>query len=106
MVEICVVVEDRKVEFLGSSRDQQVRNLAAPLATLGQKSLYLERSSEVGGGGFYGIECLERSQQCIPFINGSGRVTDLKITDPCSAKLSSNSQRFDHFANLRPAEPL
>jgi hypothetical protein len=53
-------VEDGCLELLGGSCNQEVRNLAAPLARRGRQALDLERTAQMRSSDLYGLERVER----------------------------------------------
>jgi len=59
MVEVSVEVQNRQTCLLGSGRDEQVGDLAAPLASPREKSLNLASAPEMTR---VGLDQLERAQ--------------------------------------------
>ena len=59
------LVEHGDGQFLSGGGDEKVWDLAAPLAALGQESLYLKRPGHVGRFGL-GLSERVRGQQVVP----------------------------------------
>jgi hypothetical protein len=104
-VEVTVVVEDRKGEFLGGRSHEQVRNLASSLAALSQESLDLERAAHVAGGRVDGLEGIKGSTS----RSNSGRFAPSSRPPDrrwSTARVRLGGKRFYHPSNLGMPQPL
>jgi hypothetical protein len=88
-IEVGVVVQNGDGQCLGGCGNQQVWDLAASFAALGQEALDLQRTVDVSGGRVDGVERVKRKQELIPFAGVACGVADLQIADRRSSELSS-----------------
>lgn len=103
-VEVRVVVKQDESLLLSRCGDEQVWNLAAPLASRGEETLHLPGALNVLRSGLDQLEHRKVGHILVPLASVAAPIADFEVGDPSAAYPAGFGERVDHRPHCRFAE--